>query len=116
MTTLRDQFLMNGILYWNKRYINTSWWSSTNYGGNLYYRIPYRRLHGGILDMKHIKKIVTKLFKKNPDFCNCYIEMASVYNKGTTDEYVTAIVVTSDKMFYDKYTEIDLNSPVITIT
>jgi len=75
-------------------------------GGNLYYKIPYVLFSGGMLDISAITKIVDKLFKKNPDFEHCDIEIGSTDNPlSTNTESITAIVVTSDKTFYDKYSK-----------
>jgi len=96
---------MNGVLHWNKRSLDHHWWSTSTSGGNIYYRIPYTISSEGMLNMDRIGRIVTELFKRNPDFEGCGFAMASVDNKATTKEYVTAIVITSNRQFYQKYTD-----------
>ena len=100
----------NGVLHWHKKWLSHSWWNNFEppavSGGIIYYRIPY------ILDpmpfltkevMDDIEKVVNILFKRNSDFSHCVIEMSSIGNKGTTNEYVTACVCTTNKEFYKKY-------------
>ena len=104
----------NGVLYWNKRQLLHFWWNNfdppTKSGGHLYYRIPYTLdYYGSYITQKmidDIKKIVEKLFKRNPDFKCCDICIGSVDNKNfTSKEWITAIVVINDRKFYDRYTE-----------
>ena len=106
--------MSNGVLHWNKRQLHHFWWNDfdppTESGGNLYYRIPYTLDNYGSYITKemvdNIKKIVEKLFKRNPDFKNCDIDIGSVNNNiATSKEWLTAIVITNDKKIYDKYTE-----------
>jgi hypothetical protein len=103
---------MNGVLHWNKKYLRHCWWNETSQpvgsGGNLYYEIPYTLEPMCSLTqemLNDIEKIVERLFKRDPDFKDCYICMACMavlHNKATTDEYVTAIVVTENRKLYEK--------------
>jgi len=105
---------MNGVLYWNKRRLDHFWWNSFRKhgggGGNLYYRIPYKLNLNNIwylneLDLKNLRGIVETLFKRNPDFKGCDVEIGSINNaQCTSAEWITAIVVTKDRKFYDRYT------------
>ena len=102
----------SGVLYWNKRRLHNFWWNNFRKhgggGGNLYYRIPYKLNEDNILskwDLENIREIVETLFKKNPDFKNCDICMGLINNQVfTSEKWITAIVFTKDRKFYDKYT------------
>jgi len=99
---------MNGVLYWNRKWLALSFWNSEQSGGNLYFRIPYALNKNGILDMKKLEEIVRTLFRKNSEFWNCYIELGDEINIAmTNDQFITAIVVTSDQNFYNKYKKED---------